>query len=128
MVKKGAVVAAALLTPAAHATGVVQWDISRRQLPGRLGLGRRQTPAGTQQEVIENSLDRGGYFATCTVGSPGQDVILQLDTGSSDVWMPASTAEVCKEGACTLGSCTYSVFPSILEADTNWSQLTRHSP
>jgi hypothetical protein len=110
MVKKHTVVAAALLTPPACATGVVQWDITRRQLPNRPGLGKRQTPAGTQQEVIENSLARGGYFATCTVGSPGQDVILQLDTGSGDIWVPASTAEVCNEGACTLGSCTYTVF------------------
>lgn len=120
--KKGIVVSAALLAPTACATGVVQWDISKRQ-DATSKLGKRQ--AGTQQEVIQNSLARGGYFATCTVGTPAQDVIIQLDTGSSDIWVPASTANVCDEGACTLGSCTYHVLLSVFEVDTDWHKLTR---
>lgn len=91
-----------LLVPTVYATGVVQWDISKRFHP-KFSLGKR---AGTQQEVIENSLTRGGYFATCTLGTPGQHVVLQLDTGSSDIWVPSASASVCDNSACTLGSCT----------------------
>lgn len=93
-----------LLAPTVHATaGFVQWDIIKRSQP-KLGLRKR---AGTQQEIIDNSQARGGYFATCTLGTPGQHVTLQLDTGSSDIWVPSSSASVCDDNACSLGSCTY---------------------
>lgn len=93
-----------LLAPTVHATtGFVQWDISKRSQP-KLGLRKR---AGTQQEVIDNIQARGGYFATCTLGTPGQHVTLQLDTGSSDIWVPSSSASVCDDNACSLGSCAY---------------------
>lgn len=99
-----AATSASLLAPTVHATtGFVQWEISKRSHP-KLGLRKR---AGTQQEVIDNSQARGGYFATCTLGTPGQHVTLQLDTGSSDIWVPSSSASVCDDNACELGSCTY---------------------
>lgn len=96
-----AVVSASILAPTVYATGVVQWDISKRY-PSKFSLDKR---TGTQQENVENSLARGGYFATCTLGTPGQHVILQLDTGSSDIWVPSSSSSVCDGDACTLGSC-----------------------
>lgn len=91
---------------AASAGGVIQWDIRKYQRPRDLSrLGKR---ASTFEEVISNEQARGGYFATCKLGTPGQDVTLQLDTGSSDIWVPDSESRVCKQGAtrgCDLGSC-----------------------
>ncbi|KAI1271274.1 aspartic peptidase domain-containing protein [Xylaria sp. FL0933] len=86
---------------------VVQWDIQRRATPNAPPrLSRRAD--GSVQEVITNERMRGGYFASCTVGTPPQDVTLQLDTGSSDIWVPANTASVCEDtsqgGGCTFGS------------------------
>ena len=85
---------------------VVQWNIAKRVSEDRT-LDRRQ--ARTIQEVIGNDRTKGGYFATCKVGTPGQDVTLQLDTGSSDIWVPDSGANICSQGSnsegCTLGSC-----------------------
>ncbi|OTB02687.1 hypothetical protein M426DRAFT_24473 [Hypoxylon sp. CI-4A] len=89
---------------------VVQWDIAKRQAATK--LSRRQD--NTFTEVITNEKLRGGYFASCQVGTPGQNLTLQLDTGSSDIWVPSSSASVCetssnsqdsRDNGCTFGSC-----------------------
>ncbi|GAW11733.1 hypothetical protein ANO14919_010830 [Xylariales sp. No.14919] len=88
-------------------TQVVQWDIQRRESPVPR-LNRRAD--GSVQEDIINQRMRGGYFASCSVGTPPQNVTLQLDTGSSDIWVPASSSSICEESqdGCTLGSYDYS--------------------
>jgi hypothetical protein len=89
---------------------VVQWDIAKRKtsIPK---LSRRQD--GTVTEVIDNDRNKGGYFATCKVGTPGQNLTLQLDTGSSDIWVPSSGSRICSEtsqsNGCTLGSCMHTL-------------------
>ncbi|KAJ2988205.1 hypothetical protein NUW58_g4102 [Xylaria curta] len=95
-----------LLASAASAQ-VVQWNIEKRS-DSAPRLSRRA--GSTVEEVITNEKMRGGYFASCSVGTPPQKVTLQLDTGSSDIWVPASTARVCTQrsssrgGGCTFGS------------------------
>lgn len=37
------------------------------------------------------------YYANVTVGTPGQLLQLQVDTGSSDVWMTAASASFCRQ-------------------------------
>ncbi|KAI1393027.1 acid protease [Hypoxylon trugodes] len=82
---------------------VVQWDIVRKHTGSK--VTRR---AGTFTEVITNEKLRGGYFASCQVGTPGQNLTLQLDTGSSDIWVPSSSSSVCETSSqsdgCTFGS------------------------
>src|SRR3954468_20305852 len=94
------------LVQAGAPNGVVKWDIQKRPPPRDVpGLRRR---ANTYEEVITNEEMRGGYFATCRLGTPGQNLTLQLDTGSSDIWVPDSNAAVCRQtgsGQCTLGTC-----------------------
>jgi elongation factor G len=93
---------------ASFGNGVVQWDIQRTQRQEEFArLGKR---ADTFEEVITNEQARGGYFSTCRLGTPGQDLTLQLDTGSSDIWVPDSDAQVCRTGrtasdGCALGTC-----------------------
>lgn len=63
----------------------------------------------TLQSNIANDRVQGGYFATVKIGTPGQELSLQLDTGSSDVWVPSNDAAICRDkaqGGCSLGSCT----------------------
>jgi elongation factor G len=86
--------------------GVVQWEIQKRETPISKLLHKR---AETYEEVITNERFRGGYFATCAIGTPYQNLTLQLDTGSSDIWIPDVTAEACQirqqdQQGCTLGT------------------------
>lgn len=86
-------------------SGVVQWDIQKRPSPPQ-AKPRFQKRASTYEEVVSNEETRGGYFANCKMGTPAQDMTLQLDTGSSDIWVPESNAKVCrKKDGCPLGSC-----------------------
>ncbi|KAJ8120915.1 hypothetical protein ONZ43_g2506 [Nemania bipapillata] len=82
---------------------IVQWGIEKRDnsVPK---LTRRAD--GTVVEVITNEKTRGGYFASCSVGTPAQKVTLQLDTGSSDIWVPSTDSSVCEPQGqgCTFGS------------------------
>lgn len=90
-------------TSASTPPGVVQFDVARRQPHPR--LLRRSSTVATD---ISNDLTQGGYFIKCDVGTPAQTLTLQLDTGSSDIWVPASSASVCESSkssdGCTLGS------------------------
>ncbi|CAL3970210.1 hypothetical protein PZA11_006478 [Diplocarpon coronariae] len=55
---------------------------------------------------LTNARTQGLYFANVSVGTPGQALQLQIDTGSSDVWVPAAEAELCgnkEEGGCPNG-------------------------
>jgi elongation factor G len=106
-----AIAASALLVGAARAEsspGVVQWSIERRQLISDHVVEKR---ASTFEEVITNERQKGGYFATCALGTPIQNLTLQLDTGSSDIWVPSPSAEVCRSSSrnsqqgCSFGSC-----------------------
>jgi hypothetical protein len=99
------VVAAVLATVAEAQQGVIQWDIQKRHKPQDLRRIRRAD--GTVEGIIDNESTRGGYFATCKLGTPPQSLDLQLDTGSSDIWVPDTSAMVCQntQSGCDLGSC-----------------------
>lgn len=52
--------------------------------------------AGTYSQELNNNLTGGGYYAQVTVGTPPQTVDLIVDTGSSDVWVLDSEADLCQ--------------------------------
>jgi hypothetical protein len=70
------------------------------------GLFKR---AGTVMEGLVNAPQQGLYFANVSVGTPAQNFGLQIDTGSSDVWVPSKSAAFCsstsKLGGCRNGQC-----------------------
>ena len=86
---------------------VVQWDIHRRHTEPELYRRAEKT----YEETILNEKGKGGYFANARIGSPSQNVTLQLDTASSDIWVPYSGAGICRKNSlsgqsgCYLGSC-----------------------
>ena len=99
-------VGAALAVTSQAQSGVVQWDIQRRQQP-QLDLTKIRKRASTVEGIIANQDERGGYFANCKLGTPGQQLTLQLDTGSSDIWVPDRSSKVCQSKSgdgCALGS------------------------
>ncbi|KAJ4386486.1 hypothetical protein N0V93_009383 [Gnomoniopsis smithogilvyi] len=62
---------------------------------------RRRSPRLSKRaavtESLINNVTAGGYYATVSVGTPGQDLTLVLDTGSSDAWVVSADATLCTE-------------------------------
>ncbi|KAF5718938.1 hypothetical protein FMUND_4948 [Fusarium mundagurra] len=42
-----------------------------------------------------NNITGGGYYAQFQVGTPGQNISFQLDTGSSDTWLNSDETDLC---------------------------------
>ena len=89
------------------------FDVQDKQLKARQLALRRRALSRREDSVLvglTNDEVEGLYFANITVGTPGQTLGVQIDTGSSDVWVPSSTASICqdvREGGCLLGSCEF---------------------
>lgn len=47
-------------------------------------------------ESLVNNITGGGYYASVSVGTPGQDIDMVLDTGSSDAFIIANDADLCE--------------------------------
>ncbi|RFU32562.1 hypothetical protein B7463_g3780, partial [Scytalidium lignicola] len=88
----------------ASSGGTFLMPIARNPRPAHNPLVRR---ADTVQAQLQNAEQAGLYAANISVGTPPQDLIVQIDTGSSDLWVPASTAAICqdtRQGGCPGGS------------------------
>lgn len=59
--------------------------VSRKELQGR----------STITEALGNNFTGQSYIAQVTIGTPGQDISLAIDTGSSDTWVLSTTADLC---------------------------------
>lgn len=87
-----------LLALASTATADVVAIPVKRNTAGSIG---RRSPhlskRATVTESLINNVTAGGYYATVSVGTPGQDLTLVLDTGSSDAWVVSADASLCTE-------------------------------
>ena len=69
----------------------------------RTRIQRRQD--NTILTVLENKDDLQ-YLANITLGTPPQRFVVQLDTGSSDLWVPSVRSTLCRVADCSdTGSC-----------------------
>lgn len=86
------------------AAGTIQMNIIKNREVEQANLQKR----GTVTALLGNARNFGLYYANATVGTPPQEVSLQIDTGSSDVWVPSVNAKLCQdqaEGGCYGGPC-----------------------
>ncbi|KAK7708398.1 hypothetical protein SLS57_008979 [Botryosphaeria dothidea] len=96
--------AAAGLTGLAHAADtpapkVVGFDIAKSRRHALANLARRNL---ARRDTVSADLAnyRTLYQINVTVGTPGQRIGLQIDTGSSDVWFPYQGSTQCMQGYC----------------------------
>jgi len=91
--KSSSLLAVAPLLSFTYAT--IQLDII-----GKRGYTTRRELVGRDngKDADETSLSQDGaytrYYVNVTIGEPGQNIQIQADTGSSDVWVIAKDAEV----------------------------------
>lgn len=80
----------------ASARNVVELGLDRWQ-PGESPprLNHRLSGRAAYAESIANNLTAGAYYVTVAVGTPGEQMSLTFDTGSSDAWVVAYTADLC---------------------------------
>ncbi|RDL31190.1 Acid protease [Venustampulla echinocandica] len=105
--------ASCLIGPTPTSANTIQMDIARdpaaqaAQLQNRSLLKRRLRARAEDTITAElgNDMSQGLYFANVSVGTPPQNLQVQIDTGSSDMWVPASTASVCRTSASEGGGC-----------------------
>ncbi|KUJ13704.1 acid protease [Mollisia scopiformis] len=60
---------------------------------------RSLSTRATITESLANNFTGGDYIAQVSVGTPPQTQTLAIDTGSSDVWLMSSTADLCTDPA-----------------------------
>lgn len=87
----------------ATAPKVVGYDFAKvkRELPPQK-LHRRD--GGVSVDIIND--DQVLYLVNISIGTPPQPMSVQLDTGSSDLWIPSIDSDICRQGFCSdAGSC-----------------------
>lgn len=85
------------------APGTFSVKIVKNRQVERAQLAKR----GTVLTTLNNFAQIGLYAANATVGTPPQSFTFQVDTGSSDVWVPSASASICEDtanGGCPFGS------------------------
>lgn len=87
--------ALALLAPVSSViatAGTVQMDITAKE--GTREIQRRTIVDNSIELLTQESTDFKLYFVNVSIGTPPQNLELQIDTGSSDIWVIASDANI----------------------------------
>ncbi|KFA72207.1 hypothetical protein S40288_06006 [Stachybotrys chartarum IBT 40288] len=74
--------------------GTLSVSINRRPLNRFVSITKRD---GTADLEAINNVTIGGYFAEMDIGTPGQTITFQLDTGSSDTWLNSVDTDLCND-------------------------------
>lgn len=75
-------------------------DFKREITGGPAYSSRTQRRQNIVQVDLSN--ERLLYIVNVTIGSNNQPFALQLDTGSSDIWVPSITSDICQVRNCSL--------------------------
>ncbi|KAL5353662.1 hypothetical protein ACLOAV_001701 [Pseudogymnoascus australis] len=84
-----------LLLASSSLAGVVPIPIWKQPASARDHTRRDLHSRASVLQQLDNSHQRGSYYANITVGTPPQPISVILDTGSSDLWVLTNRADVC---------------------------------
>jgi len=90
----------ALATCASYAAAILTFKIAKH--PEAKSRRRHLSGRNTITSVLYNNVTGGSYYAEVNVGTPGQKQTLAIDTGSSDVWLLSSNADLCSDPTVSL--------------------------
>ncbi|KAI9697701.1 MAG: hypothetical protein M1820_007688 [Bogoriella megaspora] len=77
---------------------VVRLTTQRRHVPDPIARDRHRLRRRQSSNTVSQNLDNEEtlYFANVSMGTPGQDLRLHIDTGSSDLWTNLASSEICE--------------------------------
>lgn len=92
------------LTPRQRSPAAVSFDIQKPhrpsvRSPSAGASGRRRRRASSSSDTLAvtlNNEQRSLYVANISLGTPGQQISTQIDTGSSDLWVNSASAPLCE--------------------------------
>jgi hypothetical protein len=88
--------------------GTIIWDIARTTHEQDAKAIQRSLDARTDAVVESLGNGRMKYSAIVTIGTPPQTLVVLIDTGSADVWIPDATPTFCETiiaAGCPPGIC-----------------------
>lgn len=95
------------LAPRSISPRVVSLPIHRSNVdPQAAAVRDRARLRKRQDKTVDVTLDNTEslYFTNLTLGTPGQELRLHLDTGSSDLWVNVPDSSICRQGNCMGGT------------------------
>lgn len=119
-------VALVALATSVVAEGFLHFDVEKRAPSTPYPRLRKRATDPIDAQIAQNTKNYQEYLINITVGTPGQQLGVTLDTGSSDLWIPSAT--FCNSNQCDFGSFDPSKSSTYETVDAGGFNITYAAP